>query len=73
MPHLGPIKRKDLIRLLSHLGFEGPYSGGKHQYMVKGQLKLALPNPHQREISQDLLSRILRQADINKQAWEKLK
>lgn len=27
MPHIGPIKRKDLIYYLSQLGFEGPYSG----------------------------------------------
>ena len=35
MPHLGPIKRKDLIYYLKQLGFEGPYPGGNHQYMVK--------------------------------------
>lgn len=27
MPHLGPIKRKDLIFYLKRLGFEGPYPG----------------------------------------------
>lgn len=26
MPHIGPIKRKDLIYYLSQLGFEGPYN-----------------------------------------------
>jgi len=31
MPHLGPIKRKDLIYYLRQLGFEGPYPGGNHQ------------------------------------------
>lgn len=31
MPRLGPIKRNDLIRYLKQLGFQGPYSGGKHQ------------------------------------------
>ena len=46
MPSFGPIKRKDLIRYLKELGFEGPYSGGKHQYMVREQIRLALPNPH---------------------------
>ncbi len=35
MPHLGPIKRKDLIYYLRQLGFEGPYPGGNHQYMVR--------------------------------------
>ena len=72
MPQLGPIKRKDLIRYLTELGFEGPYAGGKHQYMVRGEVKLALPNPHQRDISRDFLARILRQAGIDKNDWEEL-
>ena len=72
MPAFGPIKRKDLVDYLKQLGFEGPYSGGKHQYMVKGQLKLAVPNPHQGEIGRDLLARILRQAGIEREDWERL-
>jgi hypothetical protein len=31
MPSFGPIKRGDLIRYLRKAGFDGPYSGGKHQ------------------------------------------
>ena len=38
MPAFGPIKRSDLIRNLRKLGFEGPYTGGKHQYMVRGEV-----------------------------------
>lgn len=47
MPPFGPIKRRDLIRALRQFGFDGPFSGGNHQYMVKAQLKLSIPNPHQ--------------------------
>ena len=72
MPPFGPIKRQDLIRHLKALGFEGPYAGGKHRYLVRNETKLALPNPHQGDISKDLLARILRQADIDKDDWEKL-
>ena len=72
MPALGPIKRGDLIRSLKELGFEGPYAGGKHQYLVKGELKLAIPNPHQGDIGRDLLARILRQVGIDKDEWERL-
>jgi predicted RNA binding protein YcfA (HicA-like mRNA interferase family) len=72
VPRIGPIKRKNLLRYLRDLGFEGPYSGGKHQYMVKGQIKLVIPNPHQSDIGPDLLVRILRQADINRDEWEQL-
>jgi predicted RNA binding protein YcfA (HicA-like mRNA interferase family) len=72
MPAFGPIKRKDLIDYLKQSGFAGPYSGGKHQYMVKGQLRLAIPNPHQAEIGRELLARILRQAGIEREDWEQL-
>ncbi len=64
MPVVGPIKRKDLIRYLKKLEFEGPFSGGKHQFMLKGKLRLTLPNPHKQELSQALLLKILRQANI---------
>ncbi|MGH7454941.1 MAG: type II toxin-antitoxin system HicA family toxin [bacterium] len=72
MPAFGPIKRKDLIHYLKELGFDGPYAGGKHQYMVKGEIKLTVPNPHQSDISRDLLARILRQGGIDRSEWEKL-
>lgn len=72
MPPFGPVNRKDLIRYLKDLGFAGPYVGGKHQYMVKGDIKLAIRNPHQSDIGRDLLARILRQGEIGKDEWEKL-
>ncbi len=72
MPRLGPLKRKELIRLLRILGFEGPYSGGKHQFMIKGETTLRIPNPHQSDIGKELLTRILKQAGIDKETWEKL-
>ena len=72
MPKFGPIQRDDLIRSLKQIGFKGPHAGGKHQYMVKGELKLALPNPHHGGISRDLLARILKQAGIDRAEWEKL-
>jgi len=53
-------------------GFEGPFSGGKHQFMIKDDVTLRAPNPHRGDISRDLLSRILKQAGINKEDWEKL-
>ena len=72
MPRLGPIKRADLIRYLQILGFEGPYSGGKHQFMFKGMIRLRLPNPHRKDVGRELLTRILQQAGIDKDSWEKL-
>ena len=72
MPAFGPVKRKDLIQALKQAGFEGPFAGGKHEFLVKGNLRLTLPNPHQGEISKDLLSRILKQAGISRKKWEAL-
>ena len=72
MPVFGSIKRKDLIRTLKQAGFDGPHAGGKHEFMVKGNLRLTLPNPHQGEINKDLLSRILKQAGISRGEWERL-
>jgi len=70
MSELNPISRKQLIRSLKKFGFDGPYSGGKHQYMIKENLRLTIPNPHQKDISPSLLARILRQAKISKEDWE---
>lgn len=72
MPILGPVKRKDLIRYLKQCGCMGPYSGGKHQFMFRGEVTIRVPNPHQTDIGKELLKRILRQAGINKEEWENL-
>jgi predicted RNA binding protein YcfA (HicA-like mRNA interferase family) len=72
MPRLGPIKRKDLIRYFKALGFEGPYSGKRHQFMVRNDVTVWLPNPHEGDIGRDFLARILRQAGIERDEWEAL-
>lgn len=72
MPQFGPIKRKDLIYYLKRLSFSDPISGGNHQYMQKGTLRLRVPNPHQGEISKELLSRLLKQANVSREEWESL-
>ena len=72
MPRLGPVKRRDLVRYLHRLGFDGPYSGGKHQFMQRDDIAVVLPNPHQNDIGAELLIRILRQAGVSKRKWEQL-
>jgi predicted RNA binding protein YcfA (HicA-like mRNA interferase family) len=66
---LSPISWSNLVKKLKKFGFNGPYQGGKHPYMVKGDLVLTLPNPHRKEIGTDLLTRILRQANVDKERW----
>lgn len=72
MPKFGPIKRKDLIYYLKRLGFQGPFTGSKHEFMEKGEIQITLPNPHQGEIGRPLMAVILREGEIDRQEWEKL-
>ncbi len=72
MPPFGPISRRDLVRTLQRLGFDGPYSGGKHQFMLPGERTVRVPNPHVGDIGRDLLTRILRQAGVSREEWEGL-
>lgn len=72
MPSFGPISRRNLIAALRTAGFEGPYSGGKHQFMVREGVRVRIPNLHQGDISQNLLGRILQQARLSRDEWENL-
>lgn len=72
MPKITPIKRKDLIKYMRQLGFDGPYSGGNHQFMKKDSLKVRIPNSHEGDISKGLLLKILNQSGIDRETWESL-
>jgi predicted RNA binding protein YcfA (HicA-like mRNA interferase family) len=66
------ISRKELIRKFKSLGYIGPLSGGRHQFMIKGKKKIRIPNPHgSGEINISLVKEILRQAAINNEEWDK--
>lgn len=69
MPKLGPLSLRAFIVRMRKFGFAGPYQEGKHPYMIKGQITLAIPNPHEGEMSRDLLVRLLRQAGITRAEW----
>ena len=66
---LSPISWRKLVKKLQKLGFDGPFSGGRHLFMVRGTLKLHIPNPHRGDVSKYLLAEILRQADISHDQW----
>lgn len=40
--------------------------------MSRGDLRLTIPNPHMQDIGRPLLMRLLRQAEISREEWEKL-
>jgi predicted RNA binding protein YcfA (HicA-like mRNA interferase family) len=63
------ISWKKLVERFRELGFDGPYSGGRHFFMVKESLKVRIPNPHTGDISKDLLAEILRQAGVSRDGW----
>ena len=72
MPRFGPIKRQDLIRYLRRAGFSEMKGGRSHDIMRRDDVTVRLPNPHGSVISKDLLSRLLRQAGISREEWERL-
>lgn len=67
---LVPVSRRELLRRLVRLGFDGPFSGGRHQFMVRNDRRLILPNPHRSDISVELLRRILEEAGITREEWD---
>jgi predicted RNA binding protein YcfA (HicA-like mRNA interferase family) len=65
-----PVPYRALIKKLKNLGLEGPHQGRKHPYMVKGDIVIVLPNPHQGEdIDVMLIKEILRVAGISRNDW----
>jgi len=63
------ISWKKLVQKLHRLGFDGPYSGGRHLIMKNKNLKIIIPNPHRSDISKHLVSKILKQAGVSDDKW----
>ncbi|MBU1261556.1 type II toxin-antitoxin system HicA family toxin [bacterium] len=65
------ISLKELIDGFRRLGYRGPFSGGRHQFMVKGRQKIRIPNPHKsKDVDISLVKEILKQANITREEWE---
>ena len=71
-----PCKRGDFIRRLRQLGFEGPYSGTRHQFMVSRQHRLAIPSNAEYSVPQ--LHLLIREVEgilgieITLESWNRL-
>ncbi len=71
-----PCKRGDFVRKLRCLGFDGPYSGTRHQFMVYQQKRLAIPSNAEYSVPQ--LRIMIREAEgimarsISLGEWAKL-
>ncbi len=76
MSRWAPCKRKDFIRRLRALGFEGPYSGTRHHYMIYAQHRLTIPSnseysvPQLRLMLNEVAMLIGRQIALDE--WERL-
>jgi predicted RNA binding protein YcfA (HicA-like mRNA interferase family) len=71
MPPFGPIRRRELIAVLRRLGWEGPFAGGKHEFMRRANVVLTIPSPHRGDVGAKLPAILLRQAGISKAQWER--
>jgi len=72
MPPFGPIDQRSLVYYLRRAGLTGPFGSGKHQVMYRGKRPVTIPNPHRGQISKNLLARVLRQAGVSREEWDKL-
>lgn len=63
------ISWRKMVQKFRRLGFDGPYSGGRHLFMVKGDLRVRISNPHRGDVSSQLLGEILRQAGVSPREW----
>jgi len=69
MSRLTPLSWRELVKRLRELGFEGPYAGGHHPQMRRGEVTVIIPNPHDGDIGVGLLRRLLRQAGVSHEEW----
>jgi len=70
---LSPLKRRELIRKLRALGFEGPFAGGRHEYVERAAQRIRVPNPHaSRDVGVPILKLIIRQVGVSEEEWHDL-
>jgi hypothetical protein len=71
-----PCKRREFIRCLRALGFDGPFSGARHQFLIQGENRLTIPSNEEFSVPQ--LRMMLREAgtilgrEISQTEWERL-
>jgi len=57
-----PCKRREFIRRLRILGFDGPFSGTRHQFLVYRENRLTIPSNEEYSVPQ--LKMMLREAGL---------
>jgi hypothetical protein len=65
-----PCKRREFIRKVRRLGFEGPQPGARHQVMYRGKARLVIPNnveysvPQVRQLVAEVAALLGREIDL---------
>jgi hypothetical protein len=57
-----PIKRREFVRRLRGLGFQGPFTGTRHEFLVCGQHRQTIPSNSEYSVPQ--LKMLLRQVEV---------
>ncbi|MEH2073728.1 MAG: hypothetical protein V7K57_04955 [Nostoc sp.] len=57
-----PCKRRDFLKKLRLLGFDGPFSGTRHQFMVYGEHRLTIPSNDEYSVPQ--LRLMIREVEV---------
>ncbi len=71
-----PCRRREFIRRLRALGFDGPFSGTRHQFLVYQQHRLTIPSNPEYTVPQ--LRMLLREAadilgrELSSEEWTAL-
>lgn len=73
---LGPIKRSRFIEKLAALGFQGPFTGSRHEFMSYGDYDLHIPSYDEYSVS--MHRNMIRQVEaatgrqISRDEWQRL-
>ena len=76
MSQWSPIKRRNFVKRLRVLGFEGPYAGSRHLFMLFERHRLAIPSNAEYSVPQ--LRMMIKEVDsilgrrITVDEWNKL-
>jgi hypothetical protein len=71
-----PCKRREFIRRLRVLGFDGPFSGARHQFLIYRANRLKIPSNEEYSVAQ--LRLMIREAagilgrDLTLEEWNRL-
>ena len=67
MPKIIPLSRKTLIKKLRKLGFSGPFPATRHEYLIKINHKIFIPNTHgNKDIGVPIIKEIIKQLGVDR-------